>query len=166
MELIVVKGDITLQHVDAVLNAANEAMRGGGGVDGAIHHAAGHALLDECRQKFPAGLPTGQAGWTKGYDLPATWVIHVVGPVYDGTGRNRDKLVSCYANALRVADSLGVRTLALPIVSSGAYRWPFDDAVAACVDTLRATPTRVAEARIVAFGPGAFDTIAAHVAHR
>ncbi len=127
MEVTVVEGDITEQHVDAVVNAANERMRGGGGVDGAIHRAAGPALLAECRERFPSGLPTGQAGWTHGHDLPADWVIHVVGPVYDGTGGNRDQLVSCYTHALAVADELGARSVAFPLVSAGVYGWPLED---------------------------------------
>src|SRR4051794_8503643 len=100
-------------------------MRGGGGVDGAIHRAAGPGLLQECRDRFPRGLPTGEAGWTAGHRLPARFVIHVVGPVYDGTGGNRDRLVSCYANALRVADELIAEhrldsfSMAFPLVSAG-----------------------------------------------
>src|SRR3954449_764583 len=102
MELEVVRGDITTLEVDAVVNAANNRMRGGGGVDGAIHRAAGPGLLSECRERFPRGLATGAAGWATGHRLPARWVIHVVGPIYDGTGANRDRLVSCYVNALSV----------------------------------------------------------------
>src|SRR3954447_27082221 len=106
IRLSVVQGDITAQRTDAVVNAANRAMRGGSGVDGAIHRAAGPGLLQECRERFPRGLATGSAGWTTGHRLPARWVIHVVGPIYDGTGANRDRLVSCYTGALRVADEL------------------------------------------------------------
>ena len=163
MELTVVEGDITEQDVDAIVNAANERMRGGGGVDGAIHRAAGPGLLDECRTRFPAGLPTGQAGWTHGHDLRAAWVIHVVGPVYDGSGANRDNLVSCYANALAVADEIGATSVAFPLVSAGVYGWPRDDAIAAAVDTIRSTPTSVTSARMVAFGRSTYDAIAAHL---
>ena len=106
MKLHVVEGDIATLDVDAVVNAANTAMRGGGGVDGAIHAAAGRGLLAECIERFPDGLPTGGAGWTHGHRLAARWVIHVVGPVYDGTGGNRNLLVSCYRNALGVGDEL------------------------------------------------------------
>lgn len=159
MELSVVRGDITEQDVDAIVNAASKAMRGGGGVDGAIHRAAGRGLYDECVERFPDGLPTGQAGWTHGHGLQARWVIHVVGPVH---GRdNRAQLVSCYANALAVADELGAASVAFPLVSAGAYRWPLADAVEAAVDTLRTTPTQVREARLVAFGADAYDAIAA-----
>ncbi len=157
MELTVVEGDITEQQVDAIVNAANEAMRGGGGVDGAIHRKGGRAVLEDCIERFPNGLPTGQAGWTTAGDLPATWVIHVVGPVY-GRG-SRDQLVSCYANALRVADELGARSIAFPLVSAGIYGWPLDDAIRAAVDTIRGTPTSVEEARIVAFGRSTYAAV-------
>ncbi|MFZ5847518.1 MAG: O-acetyl-ADP-ribose deacetylase [Actinomycetota bacterium] len=161
MRLTVVEGDITRQRVDAVVNAANERMRGGGGVDGAIHRAGGPAVLEDCRARFPDGLPTGEAGWTTAGDLPATWVIHVVGPIH-GVG-TRDELVSCYANALRVADELGARSVAFPLVSSGIYGWPREDAIRAAVDTIRSTPTSVEEARLVAFGQAAYDEIRAVV---
>ncbi|MGH3372319.1 MAG: O-acetyl-ADP-ribose deacetylase [Nocardioidaceae bacterium] len=159
MELTVVEGDISQQQVDAVVNAANERMRGGGGVDGAIHEAGGPEILRECVERFPRGLPTGQAGWTTGGDLPARWVIHVVGPRY-GRG-TREQLVSCYAHALRVADELGARTVAFPLVSAGIYGWPLDDAIRCAVDTLRGTPTEVEEARLVAFGRSTYDAILA-----
>ncbi len=159
MELTVVEGDITKQQVDAVVNAANERMRGGGGVDGAIHRAGGPEVLEDCIARFPHGLPTGQAGWTTAGNLPARWVIHVVGPVYrSGT---RDQLVSCYANALRVADELGARSVAFPLVSAGVYGWPLDDAIRAAVDTIRETPTSVTEARLVAFGRPTYEAMRA-----
>jgi O-acetyl-ADP-ribose deacetylase (regulator of RNase III) len=151
MRLTVVEGDITSQDVDAVVNAANRAMRGGGGVDGAIHRAGGPAVLEDCRKRFPRGLETGQAGWTTAGTMSATWVIHVVGPNHNRGERDRSLLVSCYTNALRVADDLGARTVAFPLISAGSYGWPKDDAIAAAVDTLRATDTRVEESRLVAF---------------
>ncbi len=160
MELKVVEGDITAQDVDAVVNAANRAMRGGGGVDGAIHAAAGPGLLEECRERFPDGLATGAAGWTTGHDLPARWVIHVVGPNYRAGETDRSLLVSCYANALAVADEVGARSVAFPLVSAGIYGWPRDDAIRAAVDTLSSTPTRVREARIVAFGRASYEEVA------
>ncbi|NUR09173.1 MAG: O-acetyl-ADP-ribose deacetylase [Nocardioidaceae bacterium] len=163
MDVTVVEGDITTQPVDAVVNAANSRMRGGGGVDGAIHLAAGPGLLEECVQRFPDGLPTGQAGWTSGHLLEARWVIHVVGPNHTAGETDRSLLVSCYANALRVADEVGARTVAFPLVSAGIYGWPRDDAIAAAVDTLRETPTSVEEARIVAFGRAAYDEVAAYL---
>ena len=103
----VVEGDITAQEVDAVVNAANRAMRGGGGVDGAIHRAGGPAVLEDCRRRFPQGLATGDAGWTTAGRMPARWVIHVVGPNYRAGETDRALLVSCYARALAVADELG-----------------------------------------------------------
>ena len=151
MELTVVKGDITEQAVDAVVNAANRAMRGGGGVDGAIHRAGGPSVLEDCQRRFPHGLATGDAGWTTAGSMPARWVIHVVGPNFRAGERDRALLTSCYRRALEVADELGARTVAFPLVSAGIYGWPKDDAIAAAVDTLRATPTEVAEARLVAF---------------
>ncbi len=152
MRLEVVRGDITAQRTDAVVNAANRAMRGGGGVDGAIHRAGGPAVLEDCRRRFPDGLATGEAGWTTGGDLPARWVIHVVGPNHAAGERDRRLLTSCYARALAVADELGARTVAFPLVSAGIYGWPLDDAALAAVETLLGTRTRVAEARLVAFG--------------
>lgn len=157
MRLTVVHGDITTQEVDAVVNAASPRMRGGGGVDGAIHSAGGPAILADCVARFPDGLPTGEAGWTTAGDLPASWVIHVVGPVH-GVG-SREQLVSCYARALAVADELGVATMAFPLVSAGVYGWPLDDAVDVAVRTLRSTPTSVLEARLVAFGRAAYDEL-------
>jgi len=151
VELTAVKGDITQQRVDAIVNAANRAMRGGGGVDGAIHAAGGPTILEECIAKFPHGLETGQAGHTSGGDLPARYVIHVVGPNHRAGQRDRSLLVSCYANALRVGDELGVRSIAFPLISAGIYGWPKQDAIRAAVDTIRSTPTSVAAAYIVAF---------------
>jgi O-acetyl-ADP-ribose deacetylase len=158
-----VEGDITEQQVDAVVNAANRAMRGGGGVDGAIHRAGGAEVLEDCKRRFPHGLATGQAGWTTAGRMPARWVIHVVGPNYNAGERDRSLLTSCYANALAVADELGARTVAFPLVSAGVYGWPLEDAVAAAVDTLRSTPTQVSEARIVAFGPRTYDLVSARL---
>ena len=164
MRITVVQGDITTQHVDAVVNAANERMRGGGGVDGAIHAAGGPAVLADCVARFPHGLPTGQAGWTTAGDLPARWVIHVVGPNFNAGNTDRGLLTSCYSGALAVADELGARTIAFPLISAGVYGWPFEDAVAAAVDTLASTPTEVEEARMVAFGERAFSALTARVA--
>ena len=163
MEFEVVQGDITRLDVDAIVNAANNGMRGGGGVDGAIHRAAGRGLLDECVERFPDGLATGAAGWTTGHRLPARWVVHVVGPVYDGVGANRHQLVSCYASALAVADELVEEheldgfTMAFPLVSAGVYGWPRDDAIEAQVQTLATTPTRVTRSVLVGFGDPAYQ---------
>ena len=159
MEVTIERGDITAQQVDAVVNAANTEMRGGGGVDGAIHRAGGPAVLADCIERFPNGLPTGQAGWTTAGDLPARWVIHVVGPNYSRGQTDRSLLTSCYSNALAVADALGAETVAFPLVSAGIYGWPLDDAAAAAVETLRSTPSKVSEARLVAFGDAAYDAL-------
>lgn len=154
-----VQGDITAQDVDAVVNAANRRMRGGGGVDGAIHAAGGPAVLADCIARFPAGLATGQAGWTTAGDLSARWVIHVVGPNYSAGERDRSLLTSCYANALTVADSLGASSVAIPLVSAGVYGWPRQDAIDAAVSTLRSVSTAVAAARLVAFDRSTYQQI-------
>lgn len=122
-----VEGDITQQRVDAVVNAANTTLLGGGGVDGAIHRAAGPQLLEECRTL--GGCPTGQARITQGYNLPARWVIHTVGPVWQGGARREAELLAnCYRNSLALAVRHGVRTIAFPSISTGAYRFPMAQA--------------------------------------
>ena len=161
MEITVVEGDITQQQVDAVVNAANTRMRGGGGVDGAIHRAGGPAVLADCEARFPDGLATGDAGWTTAGEMAATWVIHVVGPNHTRGETDRSLLTSCYARALALADELGARSVAFPLVSAGIYGWPKDDAIAAAIETLRDTPTNVEEARLVAFGKPTYDAIRA-----
>jgi len=164
MRITVVSGDITTQQVDAVVNAANRAMRGGGGVDGAIHRAGGPAVLEDCRKRFPQGLATGDAGWTTAGDLAARWVIHVVGPNRNRGETDRSLLTSCYARALEVADELGAKSIAFPLVSAGSYGWPLADAVAAALETLRSTPTSVEEARMVAFGAAALAELERQIA--
>lgn len=158
-----VQGDITQQDVDAVVNAANRAMRGGGGVDGAIHRAGGPAVLADCVARFPDGLATGDAGWTTAGEMPARWVIHVVGPNHRAGETDRSLLTSCYARALAVADELGARSVAFPLISAGIYGWPKDDAIDAALDTLRDTPTRVDEARMVAFDRTTYEQIRARL---
>ncbi|KAA1419404.1 O-acetyl-ADP-ribose deacetylase [Nocardioides humilatus] len=164
MEIEAVEGDITTQQVDAVVNAANNGMRGGGGVDGAIHRAGGPAVLDDCIRRFPRGLATGDAGWTTAGEMPASWVIHVVGPNFNAGQRDRGLLTSCYRRALEVADELGARTIAFPLISAGVYGWPMADAISAAVETLRETPSQVETARIVAFGLGTFQRVNARLA--
>jgi O-acetyl-ADP-ribose deacetylase (regulator of RNase III) len=161
VSIVVVQGDITAQDVDAVVNAANRAMRGGGGVDGAIHRAGGPEVLEDCKRRFPHGLETGQAGWTTAGNMQAQWVIHVVGPNFTAGERDRSLLTSCYANALDVADELGVRSIAFPLVSAGIYGWPKDDAVAAALETLSGTPTQVEEMRVVAFDRATYELVSA-----
>ena len=150
-ELTVVRGDITEQQVDVIVNAANRAMRGGAGVDGAIHRRGGPAVLEDCRRRFPRGLETGDAGWTTAGDLPARWVIHVVGPNRNRGETERRLLTSCYRRALEVADELGAASIAFPLVSAGAYGWPLDDAADAAVQTVAETPTSVGFVRFIAF---------------
>ncbi|MCX6399677.1 MAG: macro domain-containing protein [Propionibacteriales bacterium] len=159
MEIEVVEGDITEQQVDAVVNAANNRMRGGSGVDGAIHGAGGPEVLADCVRRFPEGLATGDAGWTTAGLMPARWVIHVVGPNRNVGQTDRSLLTSCYRRALEVADEIGARLVAFPLISAGAYGWPKDDAVDAALETLRGTPTQVETARIVAFGRSSYDLI-------
>ncbi|MFE2356932.1 O-acetyl-ADP-ribose deacetylase [Streptomyces parvulus] len=159
--ITLVQGDITRETADAIVNAANSSLLGGGGVDGAIHRRGGPAILAECRSlragHLGKGLPTGDAVATTAGDLDARWVIHTVGPVYSTTEDRSGLLASCYRESLRVADELGARTVAFPAVSTGVYRWPLDDAARIALDTVRATPTSVTEARFVLFDDRAYE---------
>ncbi|MFF8726356.1 O-acetyl-ADP-ribose deacetylase [Streptomyces sp. NPDC015171] len=159
-----VQGDITRQHADAIVNAANSSLLGGGGVDGAIHRRGGPAVLADCRalraSRYGKGLPTGQAVATTAGELDARWVIHTVGPVWSATEDRSDLLASCYRESLRVADELGARTVAFPAVSTGVYRWPMDDAARIAVEAVRATPTAVEEVRFVLFDERAYEAFA------
>lgn len=154
-----VLGDITRQDVDAVVNAANNAMRGGGGVDGAIHRAGGPAVLEDCIRRFPHGLATGDAGWTTAGDLPARWVIHTVGPNHAAGQRDRRLLESCYRRALEVAEELGARSVAFPLISAGIYGWPKDDAIRAAVESIAASPADVGSVSIVALDQATVSAI-------
>ena len=159
VEIVVVRGDIVDQDVDAVVNAANSGLMGGGGVDGAILIAGGDKQLAarrELRDRIGL-LPPGQAAAGDAGDMKARWVIHVVGPVFDPREDRSHLLASCYREALRVADELGVRTLALPAVSAGAYGWPIDSAADIAIATMRATETGVEHARFVMVSDGTYD---------
>src|SRR3954454_203323 len=153
MEIEVVAGDIVDQRVDAVVNAANSGLMGGGGVDGAILRAGGTVQLQSRRELVEriGSLPTGQAAATDAGTMPARWIIHVVGPVRARSEDRRDLLASCYREALRVADELGARTIAFPAVSAGIYGWPIDSAADIAVETVASATTNVEHVRFVLF---------------
>ncbi|MBA0052463.1 O-acetyl-ADP-ribose deacetylase [Streptomyces sp. AJS327] len=162
-----VRGDLTEQEVDAVVNAANSSLLGGGGVDGAIHRRGGAEILDACRQlrdsRYGGGLPTGQAVATTAGRLPARWVIHTVGPVWSAEEDRSELLISCHRESLRVARELGAATVAFPAVSTGVYRWPTEDAARLAVDTVRREGGGFAEIRFVLFSPEAYAAFAAQL---
>lgn len=157
--LAVVEGDITKQAVDAIVNAANESLLGGGGVDGAIHRAAGPDLLEECRKL--GGCPTGQAKITRGYRLPAKWVIHTVGPVWRGGTHGEDELLaSCYRSCFALAEQHGIRSIAFPSISTGAYGFPMERAARIAVREAKAFLEHnktVEKVILVCFGRKAFE---------
>jgi O-acetyl-ADP-ribose deacetylase (regulator of RNase III) len=160
--ITVVQGDITQQQVDAIVNAANERLLGGGGVDGAIHRAAGPELKEECRTI--GGCPTGEARITKGYRLPARYVIHTVGPVWHGGARDEPaQLAACYRNSLQLAAAHGVRTIAFPGISTGVYGYPLEDATRLALATVQgclAELPGIEEVRFVTFGERATELAA------
>ncbi len=157
LELTVVRADITALHVDAIVNAANSSLLGGGGVDGAIHRASGPELLNYCRNL--GGCKTGQAKITPGFDLTADWIIHTVGPVWRGGGNNEAELLaSCYRTSLACADEVDAKSLAFPAISTGVYNYPMGAAAQIAVETIRATNTSVGHVHFVAFDQATFDT--------
>ncbi|GAB2589368.1 O-acetyl-ADP-ribose deacetylase [Microlunatus antarcticus] len=165
--ITLVLGDLTRQEVDAVVNAANHTILGGGGVDGAIHRAAGPKLLEACRRvrktTFREGLPTGEAVATIAGDLPAQWVIHTVGPTWAKTIDKSGLLASCHTRSLAVADEVGARTVAFPAISTGAYHWPLDDAARIALASVREASTEVEEVRFVLRDERAYDVFAAEL---
>ncbi|MGW2437700.1 O-acetyl-ADP-ribose deacetylase [Streptomyces goshikiensis] len=165
--IALVLGDITGEEADAVVNAANSSLLGGGGVDGAIHRRGGPEILQACRalraSHYAKGLPTGQAVATTAGLLPARWVIHTVGPVWSREEDRSALLASCYRESLRVADELGARTVAFPAISTGVYGWPMDDGARIAVETVRAASTAVEEVRFVLFDEAAYGAFAERV---
>ena len=161
-------GDITHEAVDAIANAAIAALRGGGGVDGAIHRAAGPGLLEELRRRYPEGTPTGTAVATAGHDLPARWVLHAVGPIWRGGGHGEEELLAgAYRSCLRLADELGARTVAFPAISMGIYGYPPPDGARVAVRTVAehlGGATGIELARFVLFSEETFELFDAAVA--
>jgi len=159
-----VQGDITEQVVDAIVNAANSTLLGGGGVDGAIHRRGGPAILEECRairaKQYRDGLPTGQAVATTAGDLSARWVIHTAGPVYAEVDDPAALLTSCHVESLRVADELGAAAVAFPAIATGVYGYPIEEAAPVAVAAVRGADTRVELVRFVLFGDDAHRAFA------
>ncbi len=155
MQITLILGDVTEQSVDAIVNAANSSLMGGGGVDGAIHRKGGPAILAACRDlrasRYGKGLPTGHAVATTAGNLPAQWVIHTVGPVYSAGEDRSELLASCHRESLRVADELGAKTVAFPAISTGIYGWPIDSAAKIALAAVRESSTSVSEVRFVLF---------------
>ncbi|GAA2516831.1 O-acetyl-ADP-ribose deacetylase [Streptomyces gobitricini] len=164
MNITLVRGDITEQRVDAIVNAANSSLLGGGGVDGAIHRKGGPDILADCRalraSRYGRGLPTGRAVATTAGRLDARWVIHTVGPVHSTAEDRSELLASCHRESLRVADELDARTVAFPAISTGVYRWPLADAARIAVETVRTARTQVEEVRFVLFDDRAYEAFA------
>jgi O-acetyl-ADP-ribose deacetylase len=154
-EIVLVQGDITEQDMDAVVNAANSTLMGGGGVDGAIHRKGGPSILEECKriraELHPDGLPTGEAVGTTAGNLPAQWVVHTVGPVYSAVEDRSGLLAACHINSLRVADELGAKTIAFPAISTGVYGYPADEAAPIALRAVGEAKTNVDEVRFVLF---------------
>jgi O-acetyl-ADP-ribose deacetylase len=158
--IVLLRDDITQQEVDAIVNAANSSLLGGGGVDGAIHRKGGPAIVEACRrlrtERYPDGLPTGQAVETPAGHLPARWVIHAVGPVYASREDRSGLLRNCHVEALRVADALGCATVAFPAISTGVYGYPLDLAAPVAIGAVTEVRSRVQEVRFVLFDRPAY----------
>ena len=154
-DIVLKQGDLTDENVDAIVNAANSSLMGGGGVDGAIHRKGGPEILAECRRiradEYPEGLPTGEAVATSAGTLPAKWVIHTVGPVYSKSQDRSDQLAACHTRSLEVASSLGARTVAFPAISTGVYGYPLELAASVALEAVMRSETEVAEVRFVLF---------------
>ena len=159
--ITLVRGDITEQDVDAIVNAANSSLMGGGGVDGAIHRKGGREILLECQRlratTLEQGLPPGKAVATTGGNLKARWVIHTVGPVYSKNENRAGLLASCHTESLRVADGLGAKTVAFPAISTGVYGYPLNLAAPVAIGAVAGANTQVEEARFVLFDESAYD---------
>lgn len=168
--VVVKAGDITREEVDAIVNAANHSLLGGGGVDGAIHRGGGPDILADCkeirRMQFPRGLPTGQAVMTRGGKLPAKYVIHTVGPVYSYGGTDKAKeLAACYRNSLTLAAQRELHTVAFPAISTGVYGYPMEEAArvsSAAVESFLASRTSIQEVRLVFFSRGDAEVFLGH----
>ena len=164
-KIAVIQGDITQQQVDAIVNAANNSLLGGGGVDGAIHRAAGSKLLAECRKLN--GCATGEAKITKGYNLPAQWVIHTVGPVWrDGKHGEDELLAQCYRHSLALADKYEIRTIAFPGISTGVYSFPMERAAKIAVTEMKKfleSDTKIEQVILVAFSETAYNSYVAAI---
>lgn len=155
VRLSAILGDITEQRVEAIVNAANSSLLGGGGVDGAIHRAAGPELAQHCCGL--GGCKTGQAKTTPGFNMDVAWIIHTVGPVWNGGGHDEAELLaSCYRESLAQADEVGAKTVAFPAISTGIFRYPAEAAAQIAIDTVRAAPTAVTDVRFVAFDDATF----------
>jgi O-acetyl-ADP-ribose deacetylase len=159
-KIVLVEGDITKQRVDAIVNAANSSLLGGGGVDGAIHRAGGRSILEECEEiratRYPDGLPTGQAVATTAGDLDAKWIIHTVGPTYAKSEDRSHLLASCHTESLRIADEQGAESVAFPAISTGVYRYPIEEAADIAISAVAEARTDVREVRFVLHGAEAY----------
>ncbi|GAB4003290.1 macro domain-containing protein [Nocardioides ultimimeridianus] len=164
--IVAVEGDITTLAVDAIVNAANSRVRGGGGVDGAIHAAGGPRILEDCRRLFKQGLATGDAGATTAGDLPSRWVIHAVGPNRHRGQDDPALLVSAYRRSFEVAEEIGARTVACSLIGAGVYGWTRAESVDAALTALGSAGHGLDEVQLVCFGRAAYDEVARILDHR